>query len=132
MKNIVLDTWPLIAFFEEQSSAKEVEKILHASHQNGQNLILSSVNAGEVWYTVAHAHSAEDADMIIEEIHQLRIRIEPVSWDLTKTAARFKVGGGISYADCFAAALAKRRNAPLVTGDREFQQLENEIEIIWV
>lgn len=94
--------------------------------------MLSTVNAGEVWYTVARAHSVEDADMVIEEIHQLRIRIEPVSWDIAKIAARFKVGGGISYADCFAAALAKSRNAPLVTGDREFQQLENEIKIIWV
>ena len=58
--------------------------------------------------------------------------MDPISWDLTKTAARFKVGGGISYADCFAAALSKSKNAPLVTGDREFEQLENEIEIIWV
>lgn len=132
MKNIVLDTWPLIAFFEEQPAASKVETILQESRESGQNLILSLVNAGEVWYTVARAHSAEDADMVIEEIHQLRIRMEPISWDLTKTAARFKVGGGISYADCFAAALSKSKNAPLVTGDREFEQLENEIEIIWV
>lgn len=107
MKNLILDTWPLITFFEEHASANAVEKILHKSRQSGQNLLLSSVNAGEVWYTVARAHSAEDADMIIREIHQLRIRIEPVSWELTKIAAQFKVGGGISYANCFAAALAK-------------------------
>jgi predicted nucleic acid-binding protein len=51
---------------------------------------------------------------------------------MTQIAARFKVAGGISYADCFAAALAKSKDAPLVTGDREFEQLKNEIEIIWV
>lgn len=132
MRNLVLDTWPLIAFFEEQESAKSVERILAESHNIGQKLFLTSVNAGEVWYTVARAHSTRDADRIIAEIRQLKISIEPVSWNLTQYAAKFKLRGGISYADCFAAALAKSRNAQLVTGDQEFQLLENEIEIIWV
>ena len=37
----------------------------------------------------------------------------------------------ISYSDGFAAALAKFRNAELVTGDREFRQLGNEVQIHW-
>src|SRR5260370_17786813 len=38
----------------------------------------------------------------------------------------------ISYADAFAAALAKQRHAELVTGDREFPALESEIKIHWL
>jgi len=33
----------------------------------------------------------------------------------------------MSYADCFAAALAKDRKAELVTGDKEFRQVEGEV-----
>ncbi|MBP9665121.1 MAG: PIN domain-containing protein [Pyrinomonadaceae bacterium] len=47
-------------------------------------------------------------------------------------AAGYKAGGGISYADCFAAALAKQTNATLITGDREFKKLESEITIEWL
>jgi len=36
----------------------------------------------------------------------------------------------MSYADCFAAALAKQRRVELVTGDKEFKQVEKEIRIL--
>jgi predicted nucleic acid-binding protein len=38
----------------------------------------------------------------------------------------------MSYADCFAAALAKIKNAELVTGDREFKQLARDVKIHWL
>jgi hypothetical protein len=38
----------------------------------------------------------------------------------------------MSYADCFGAALAKIKNAEFVTGDPEFQEVENEIKIHWL
>ena len=55
-----------------------------------------------------------------------------VNIELTRIAARFKAKGGISYADCFAAALAKQHKATLLTGDPEFKQLEDEISISWL
>jgi hypothetical protein len=38
----------------------------------------------------------------------------------------------MSYADAFAAAAAKFKNAELVTGDPEFKPLEKEIKINWL
>ena len=38
----------------------------------------------------------------------------------------------MSFADAFAAALAKERKAELVTGDLEFKTLEKEIKIAWL
>jgi predicted nucleic acid-binding protein len=38
----------------------------------------------------------------------------------------------MSYADCFAAALAKDRKSDLVTGDKEFKQVEGEVSIRWL
>jgi predicted nucleic acid-binding protein len=38
----------------------------------------------------------------------------------------------MSYADCFAAALAKIKNCELVTGDPEFREVEKEIKINWL
>ena len=37
----------------------------------------------------------------------------------------------MSYADCFAAGLAKDRKSELVTGDKEFKQVESEVSIRW-
>jgi predicted nucleic acid-binding protein len=52
--------------------------------------------------------------------------------ELAKQAAIFKSSKKMSYADCFAAALAKHRRVELVTGDKEFRQFEGEVKILWI
>ena len=51
---------------------------------------------------------------------------------LSQQAAAFKATRKMSYADCFAAALAKTKNCELVTGDAEFKEIEKEIKIRWL
>jgi uncharacterized protein len=64
----------------------------------------------------------------------MQIELVPVDADLhlVRQAATFKATKKMSYADCFAAALAKLRNAELVTGDPEFKAVEGEIKIGWL
>jgi predicted nucleic acid-binding protein len=38
----------------------------------------------------------------------------------------------MSYAGCFAAALAKLRKVELVTGDEDFKQVEGEVKVLWI
>jgi predicted nucleic acid-binding protein len=54
----------------------------------------------------------------------------PVTGELAATAARLKAAHRISLADAFAAALAKIRDAELVTGDRDFKAVENDLKKI--
>ena len=51
---------------------------------------------------------------------------------LVQQAAIYKASHKMSYADCFAAALAKLHKAELVTGDTEFEAVEEEIKILWL
>ena len=87
---------------------------------------------GEVWYTLAREVSEEDANASVKSLHDLRIQFEDADWTLTQEAARFKSRNKMSYADCFAAALAKVKKAELVTGDKEFKPLDGEIKISWL
>ena len=66
------------------------------------------------------------------ELRELRIQFVDVDWELTQEAARFKTKNKISYADCYAAALAIVKKADLVTGDREFKAVEDQVKIQWV
>lgn len=128
----VLDSWAMMAFFENEPSAEQVEKIIIDAHANDAPLLMSVINVGELWYNIARAHSTADADRIINELRALKIEFVDANWGLTKLAAVFKVKGKIAYADCFAAALAKDRKAELVTGDSELKQVESEVKILWV
>jgi len=51
---------------------------------------------------------------------------------LTIEAAKLKAKYPVAYADCFAAALALKKNIKLVTGDPEFKKLERDVRIEWI
>jgi predicted nucleic acid-binding protein len=79
--------------------------------------------------------SQEAAEQKAKEIAGLTIEIVGVddkNLDLVRQAAIYKATRKLSYADAFAAALAKIRNAELVTGDGEFEEVESEIKIGWL
>ena len=128
----VLDSYALIAFFEDEPGAEQVHDLLAQAEKSGEKLLMSVINLGEVWYSIARGYSEETAEEKLREIGEMAIEIVDVDWNLTRGAASFKVKGRLAYADCFAAALARERKADLITGDREFRQLENEVKVLWI
>ena len=134
MATKVLDSWALIAFFEDEPAAEQVEKLLSQAADEKHQLLLCAVNWGEIYYNTLREVSLEAAEQKAQEIASLPIDLIGVSDDLTlaRQAAIFKATRKLAYADCFAAALAKLRNAELVTGDPEFKEVEKEIKINWL
>ncbi len=131
-RKIVLDSWPMMAYLQRETAATAVIEILTDAHANGDSILMSVVNAGEIWYTIAKRAGDEQADNAIDLLRSLGIEFIDVDWETALIAARYKANGGISYADCFAAALAKQNKANLVTGDQEFKKLEKDLTINWV
>jgi ribonuclease VapC len=128
----VLDAYAIMAFFEDEPGADFVRSLILQAEEGNIDLLMSVVNLGEVWYSIARTNSPETADQYIHEIQGMAIEIVDADWQLTRQAAAFKVDGKISYGDCFAAALAKNRQAELITGDAEFKVLQDEINISWI
>lgn len=131
-KAYVLDTWAVIAFLADEPSGEQVEELIATAHEEQIPIYMSVVNVGEVWYTLAREVSEKEANAGIKMLGDLRIQFENVDWGLTQEAARFKSQNKMSYADAFAAALAKIKKADLITGDNEFKPLDGEIKISWV
>jgi ribonuclease VapC len=132
MATKVLDSYALLAFYEDEPGADFVRNLLLQAEDKDLKLLMSVVNLGEIWYSIARKTSPETADHYIDEIHGMAIDIVDVDWQLTRLAAAFKANGNIAYGDCFAAALAKNYKAELITGDKEFKALEVEISISWL
>jgi ribonuclease VapC len=135
MTTKVLDSWALLAFFEDEPAAEHVEKLLVKAEEGTHKLLLCVVNWGEIYYNTMRRVSQEAAEQKAREIAGLTIEIVGVEDDnleLVRQAAIYKATRKLSYADAFAAALAKIRNAELVTGDEEFKPVEDEIKISWL
>ena len=131
-KAVILDSWSIIAYLEDELAGEKMEEIIADAHENGIPLMTTVVNAGEVWHIVSQEASEAEADQSIRELKQLGVEIVDADWKLAHAAAVFKSKHSMSFADCFAAALAKENKADLVTGDKEFKQVEGEVKIAWV
>ena len=135
MATMVLDAHALMVLFNDEPGAEEIEKILIKAESGSPQLLMSVVNWGEIYYSILRGASQEMADAKAHEIAGMQIELVPVDADdleLVRQAAAFKAARKMSYADCFAAALAKIKNAELVTGDREFKQLARDVKIHWL
>jgi len=128
----VLDAFALTAYFEKEPGYEQVQELLTAAASANRKLYLSTVNWGEVHYVTHRNYGLEQANKIVHIIGSFPIEIVDVDLEITKQAALFKVAHRLSYADCFAAALAKVKKSTLVTGDKEFKPLEGEIKVSWL
>jgi predicted nucleic acid-binding protein len=131
-KAIVLDSWAVIAYLEDMPASEKVANIMADAQEQEIPLLMSVVNAGETWYIVARRTSKADADRTIKELRELGIEFVDADWTLSQRAAYFKSKNRMSFADCFAAALAQEREAHLATGDREFRRVEQELSVLWL
>ena len=131
-KAIVLDSWAALAYLGGESSAQEVADLITGAHESSVPMYMSIINAGEVWYILAREISEAKADEALADLTGLGIELIDADWPLTRLAGTFKSRHKMSYADCFAAALAKDRKAELVTGDKEFRQVEGEVNVRWL
>ena len=131
-KALVLDSWSVLAYLEDEPSGQQVADLIADAHESGTPLMMTVVNAGEIWYITARETSEDEADLALGELAHLGIELVDVGWSLAREAARFKAKGKMSFADCFAAALAKENRADLVTGDPEFKQVESQVKLLWL
>jgi uncharacterized protein len=128
----VLDSYSLIAYLEGEQGKEKVIELIQDARDSQAALFLSIVNWGEVYYITLREAGRKRLAEVIHLISILPIQIVQADLEVTRQAAEFKSCKKMSYADCYAAATAKRYKAELVTGDREFKQVEKEIKIIWI
>ena len=121
-----------MAFFQGEPAGAVVEAILHQAAHEKVPLLLCVVNWGEIYYGTWRAGGKKAADALVEDLSRLPLQLVVADLALTQQAAAFKATRKMSYADCFAAALAKIRNGELLTGDAEFKEVEKEIRIRWL
>lgn len=128
----ILDAHGLLVFLEKEDGFEKVESFFLSAVEKDEHLLMSSVNFGEVYYIVLRECGKEKVCQIENIINALPVEIIDVDIDIAREAACFKAVKKVSYADCFAAALAKKYKGEVITGDKEFKALENEVKISWI
>ena len=135
LNGIVLDSFALIGYLENEAFSAKVEKLLKRARQGRIRIYLHAIHLGEVYYITLREQGQDLADLAYARIKAFPLRyIDIIDEKLLRTAASLKAIYPISYADSFAAALAVIHRAALLTGDPEFRKLEKKenISIEWL
>ncbi|MBW1696058.1 MAG: type II toxin-antitoxin system VapC family toxin [Deltaproteobacteria bacterium] len=132
MKTYVLDSFAMIAFFEDEPGADRVAEILSAIGRKRARGFMSVINWGEIYYNTIREAGMEEAEKVMKQFNKHSIQLVDADQDLTYRAAKLKATYPVAYADCFAAALSSKLKATVVTGDPEFEKLSREVTICWI
>ena len=133
MNNIyVLDSFAVLALLCNEDGAEQVKEILQKSTDGELKVMITWVNIAEVAYIIERRWGKEQVLTVLGALEATQIEIVEVGRELTMKASQIKAGHVLAFADAFAAALAIKEQALLVTGYAEFKQLEGMLDIEWL
>ena len=128
----LLDSYAMLALLNDEAGAEAVADHLRTAIATGDSLLVNEINVGEVYYIVGKHRSMDAAERVLDHLETLPLEVVGNSFDDVLDAARIKAGHTLSYADAFAVATAVRFDATVVTGDREFEAVEELITVEWL
>lgn len=128
----VLDSYALLAYFNNEPGGKRVEQILHDARRGTCRVWLSIINLGEVLYITERERSLQQAHEVLAALQQLPISIVEADLEAVLAAAHIKATYRLAYADAFAVAAAQKFKARILTGDPEFESLAELVQVEWL
>lgn len=128
----VLDSYALLAYLGGEPGHQRVHELLRAGAAGEVELCLCLINYGEVLYIIERERGLIQTLLAVAAIDQLPLEVVEANRELTFEAAHVKASFALAYADCFAVALARKVRGAVVTGDPEFGQVSQVVDVEWL
>jgi uncharacterized protein len=129
----LLDSYALLAYLNKEKNFQKIKKVLSEAQSSGRPLLMNEINIGETYYILYRKRSQEKAEFFLDTVlPSLSITVLSNSFEDIMAAARIKAEYPLSFADCFAAATARRENAIVLTGDPEFRKIAHMVTVDWL
>jgi len=130
--NYVLDSFALLAYLQGEAGMERVQSVLEDGGKDRCHIYVCIINLGEVVYIIERAMGLAKAHEALAAIQQLPIEIFPAENETVLDAAHIKAHHTLSYADAFAVVAAQAVNGIVLTGDKEFESVEQVISVEWL
>ena len=112
---IALDAGAPMALFKREEGAAEMRRLLRAHREE---TFIHAVNFLEIFYNTEREFDRARAERVWDIVDRLKIQVRhDFDRDFLRDASFVKTQHKMSLADCFAVALARRLNCPLVSTD---------------
>lgn len=129
MKEYVLDANALVRLYRDTPGAEIVDGLIRHAKAGRAHLAISVVNLAETLYILSRYFGKEQAMRCIEGTRGA-VEAIPVDEQQALETAMLRFYYKLGLADCFAASLAMRAGATLVTADPEFVKLGKQLKVL--
>ncbi len=128
----ILDAFAFMAYIQGEPAAQNVKKLLHDAQDNKCHVYISIINVGEVLYNIERNKGLTSAQAVLTLIQSMPIEVLPADNQTVLAAAHLKANHTISYADAFVVIAAQKVNGIIMTGDPEFEEVTELVQIEWL
>lgn len=128
----LLDSYALLAYLTDEPGGERVQEVLSLARSHKCRLVMSLINLGEVLYITERTRGLPSAQAVQALVESLPLELLEASRDVILDTAHIKASHALSYADAFAVASAMRESATILTGDPEYQEVEDLVRVEWL
>lgn len=128
----ILDSYAFMAYFQGEVAAQKVKEIFINAKKGKCKIYISVINLGEILYNIERDAGIEGAKYALSVIQDLPIELLPAETETVIAAAHIKANYPISYADAFVVGAAQKINGVIMTGDPEFEEVTQLVQIEWL
>jgi PIN domain nuclease of toxin-antitoxin system len=132
VRKYVFDASALLALLERTGGTAKVNELVKEAHHGRSQILMSSVNYGEVYGKVLRDHGQDQAIRSMGAVRRLPIELYDADVQRALHSQDVKARYKLYYVDSFAAALAIENKATLVTSDSDFRKLGHNFSILWL
>ncbi|NPV06824.1 MAG: type II toxin-antitoxin system VapC family toxin [Anaerolineae bacterium] len=131
-RSYVLDSYALLAYLSGEPGFEQVQLVLAQAEHSRYRAFASIINVGEVLYITERELGLGRARAVLAMLDDLPIRIVPAGRPEVLAAAHVKANHRISYADAFAVVAAQAVGGIVLTGDPEFEGVQDIVTVEWM
>jgi ribonuclease VapC len=128
----VLDSFALLAFLQGEAGMARIKALFIAAERDECRVYLSWINLGEVLYITERGKGLRRAQEVLARVQTLPVQLLEATSQAVLDAAHIKAAHRLSYADAFAVTAALHKNAIILTGDPEFESVEELVRVEWL
>ena len=122
----VFDSFAWIELFK---GGKKGEKVRRLLNEGRDRIATTTANYYEVYYRLEQEKGPALRERYLHFI-ETKAAVIPISIDIASVAAQIRLVEGLSAIDAFTLAAARKLKAKVVTGDKDFEKLKDEVVFI--
>lgn len=132
MESFILDTYAVIQYFKGEKSGSKVKELFEKAKKDEIEIYMHLSSVIETYYVIYQRDGEVTASNTLVRIKRLPITLVNINDRNIILIGRCKATKEISFADSFVVGCAIEKDATIVTGDPEFKEVEDIVNILWL